>query len=76
MSNPLIDLQKLVDKGNQKSFTAKVVSISGQKIKVQLAAGNTLIVWGVAQAGDTVLIVGKQIIAIIGEEKRKVVYIS
>jgi len=76
MSNPLIDLQKLVNKGEKKSFTAKVIKVTGQKVKVQLSTGNIMIVWGRATLNSTVMIVGKQIIATVGQQKRKTVYVN
>lgn len=76
MANPLVDLQKLVGGEKKKSFTAKVVAVLGQKVKVQLNTGNVLIVWGSANLNDTVMIVGKQIIAVVGQEDRPTVFIN
>ena len=75
MSNPLVDLQKIVGSKDQKSFTAKVISISGSKVKVRLNTGNTMFVWGSASLNSTVMIKGKQIIATVGKESTNVVYV-
>ena len=75
MSNPLLDLKKLINTNTVKSFTAKVVSVEGQKIKVKLNTGNTILVWGIAKLNETVMISGKQIIAVIGQEIRSTVYV-
>ncbi|RKZ98610.1 MAG: hypothetical protein DRQ46_01530 [Gammaproteobacteria bacterium] len=76
MANPLVDLQKLVGAETKKSFTATVVTVLGQKVKVRLSTGNTMIVWGSADLNDTVMIVGKQIIAVVGQEDRPTVFIN
>lgn len=75
MSNPLVDLQKLIGKDTQKTFTARVVGVSGQKVKITLSAGNSMVVWGTAKLNDTVLILGKQIVAVVSGQTRTTVYV-
>jgi len=76
MGNPLVDLQKLVGVQQQKTFTAKVTKVVGDKVWIKLSTGNTMIVWGaLAKVNDTVLILGKQIVAVINEQNRPTVHV-
>lgn len=75
MSNPLVELQDLVQPSSKKTFTAKVLLVEGQKLKVQLSTGNSFYVWGSAKINDTVLVSGKQIVAVVGKEDRPTVFV-
>lgn len=75
MANPLIDLQKLVNPKKVKTFTAVVVSVNGQKVKVKLNTNNEITVWGTAKVGDTVLIQNAQIVAVVDKEKINTVFV-
>jgi len=75
MSNPLAELKNLVTPINKKTFTGTVQSIHGEKVKVLLSTGTTIIAWGTAKLNDTVLVSGKQIVAVINKEDRATVYV-
>ena len=75
MANPLAELKNLVAPTKLKTFTGVVFSISGEKAKVRLSTGSTIIVWGKAEVNDTVLVSGKQIVAVVGKEERATVHI-
>lgn len=75
MSNPLVDLHKMMNTRTNKSFRATVVSVNGQEVLVRLNTGNTITVWGSAKINDAVLVVGKSVVAVINNERATTVYV-
>jgi len=64
----------LLGVGNVKSYIAKVETVLGDKVRVHLGQ-NSMIVWGTASVGDTVMISNAQVIAVINEEHLQIVHV-
>jgi hypothetical protein len=75
MSNPLVELQKVINPVTVNPLRAVVVEVNGQSIKVRTDSGITRTVWGTAKFGDTVFIEGKSIIGVISRESVNTVYV-